>query len=134
MCQATIDIIIDININLHDLRSALPPNFTKPHDEYTTFLLSIGTHSCCMEMDSLQTPLISNRDPDDQDDELQDAVEPAVVNEAIGASSPGLFMWLLTFSAGISGLLFGCTASPSPTHFPVFKTVHHLTTSKERTS
>jgi SP family myo-inositol transporter-like MFS transporter 13 len=22
---------------------------------------------------------------------------------------PGLFVWLLTFSAGISGLLFGCT-------------------------
>jgi MFS transporter, SP family, solute carrier family 2 (myo-inositol transporter), member 13 len=24
---------------------------------------------------------------------------------------PGLFVWLLTFSAGISGLLFGCTFS-----------------------
>jgi SP family myo-inositol transporter-like MFS transporter 13 len=23
---------------------------------------------------------------------------------------PGLFVWLLTFSAGLSGLLFGCTA------------------------
>jgi SP family myo-inositol transporter-like MFS transporter 13 len=23
--------------------------------------------------------------------------------------NPGLFVWLLTFSAGISGLLFGCT-------------------------
>jgi SP family myo-inositol transporter-like MFS transporter 13 len=27
---------------------------------------------------------------------------------------PGLFVWLLTFSAGISGLLFGCAfSSPS---------------------
>lgn len=25
---------------------------------------------------------------------------------------PGLFVWLLTFSAGISGLLFGCAFSP----------------------
>ncbi|ROW06461.1 hypothetical protein VMCG_04389 [Cytospora schulzeri] len=58
-------------------------------------------------MDSLQTPLISNRDPDDLDDELQDAGEPVVPYEAVDASSPGLFMWLLTFSAGISGLLFG---------------------------
>ncbi|KUI57745.1 Myo-inositol transporter 2 [Cytospora mali] len=58
-------------------------------------------------MDTLQTPLISNRDPDDRDDELEDAVEPAGLDEAVEASSPGLFMWLLTFSAGISGLLFG---------------------------
>jgi hypothetical protein len=25
-----------------------------------------------------------------------------------GAEAPGLFIWLLTLSAGISGLLFGC--------------------------
>lgn len=28
-------------------------------------------------------------------------------------SQPGLFVWLLTFSAGISGLLFGCMLSSS---------------------
>ena len=65
-----------------------------------------------MEMDNLQAPLISNRDPEDRDDELQDAADPPAANEAVEASSPGLFMWLLTFSAGISGLLFGCTESP----------------------
>jgi len=26
---------------------------------------------------------------------------------------PGLFVWLLTFSAGISGLLFGCKYTPA---------------------
>ena len=26
---------------------------------------------------------------------------------------PGLFVWLLTLSAGFSGLLFGCRVSPS---------------------
>lgn len=68
-----------------------------------------------MEMDSLEAPLISNRDPDDpddRDDELEGATEPAAPHEAADASPPGLFMWLLTFSAGISGLLFGCMASP----------------------
>lgn len=73
-----------------------------------------------MEMDSLQAPLISNRDPEDRDDVLDDdGVESGAFTPAgsgSGASpadqsSPGLFMWLLTFSAGISGLLFGCTSS-----------------------
>lgn len=68
-------------------------------------------------MDNLQAPLISNRDPDDRhDDELDEAVEAAANaparSTAVDKSSPGLFMWLLTFSAGISGLLFGCTALP----------------------
>lgn len=74
-----------------------------------------------MEMDNLQAPLISNRDPEDRDDVLDDAIETGVSSPAgsvsgsgsghalVNSSSPGLFMWLLTFSAGISGLLFGCT-------------------------
>lgn len=77
-----------------------------------------------MEMDSLQAPLISNRDPDDRDDVLDDAVRassPAGSGSGPGSgpaahSSPGLFMWLLTFSAGISGLLFGCMHLVTPTH------------------
>lgn len=73
-----------------------------------------------MEMDSLQAPLISNRDPEDRDDVLDDdGVESGAfppTGSGSGASpadqsSPGLFMWLLTFSAGISGLLFGCASS-----------------------
>lgn len=27
-----------------------------------------------------------------------------------GSAAPGLFVWLLTLSAGLSGLLFGCTS------------------------
>lgn len=30
--------------------------------------------------------------------------------------NPGIFVWLLTFSAGISGLLFGCKFSHDSTH------------------
>lgn len=57
-----------------------------------------------------QAPLISNRDRgDDYEDVLDDAVGPAASLDTGKASSPGLFMWLLTFSAGIGGLLFGCT-------------------------
>lgn len=57
-----------------------------------------------------QAPLISNRDhEEDYDDGLDDAVGRASSLEAGKAPSPGLFMWLLTFSAGIGGLLFGCT-------------------------
>lgn len=57
-----------------------------------------------------QAPLISNRDrEEDYEDGLDDALGQAASLEAGKASSPGLFMWLLTFSAGIGGLLFGCT-------------------------
>lgn len=68
-----------------------------------------------MEMDTLQEPLISNRDPDDREDVLDDEVQDrasttATASQNADGSSPGLFMWLLTFSAGISGLLFGCKA------------------------
>lgn len=62
-----------------------------------------------------QAPLISNRDhEEDYEDGLDDAVGRAASLDAGKASSPGLFMWLLTFSAGIGGLLFGCTrANPN---------------------
>lgn len=64
-------------------------------------------------MDSLQAPLISNRDPEeDIDASLEDDGRfdhGALTNEAGKETSLGLFMWLLTLSAGISGLLFGCT-------------------------
>lgn len=81
-----------------------------------------------MEMDNLQEPLISNRDPEDDredtiDDGLHDVDAPSPANPRLAeGSSPGLFMWLLTFSAGISGLLFGCTvvhSSPLGPHRPL---------------
>lgn len=79
-----------------------------------------------MEMDNLQAPLISNRDPEDGEDGLDDGPEPGASAPAgtgsghglAGRSSPGLFMWLLTFSAGISGLLFGCTDPKHPATRP----------------
>lgn len=65
-----------------------------------------------------QAPLISNRDHgDDYEEGLDDAVGPAALLDAGKASSPGLFMWLLTFSAGIGGLLFGCTKQLLPTAY-----------------
>lgn len=66
-----------------------------------------------------QAPLISNRDhEEDYEEGLDDAVGRAAPLDAGKATSPGLFMWLLTFSAGIGGLLFGCTSvnPPPPVH------------------
>ncbi|POS71329.1 hypothetical protein DHEL01_v210279 [Diaporthe helianthi] len=55
-----------------------------------------------------QAPLISNRHHgDDYEDGLDDAVGLAASPVVGKPSSPGLSMWLLTFSAGIGGLLFG---------------------------
>ncbi|KAL1855769.1 hypothetical protein Daus18300_010944 [Diaporthe australafricana] len=55
-----------------------------------------------------QAPLISNRDhEEDYEDGLDDAAGRVTSLGASKPSSPGLFMWLLTFSAGIGGLLFG---------------------------
>lgn len=64
-------------------------------------------------MDSPEAPLI----PEDQrNGELQyDADDADVETESGGfdkpEAKPGLFVLLLTFSAGISGLLFGCELS-----------------------
>lgn len=58
--------------------------------------------------DAAQEPLMrhesGDEDHDGQDVDLSDVsllLEKNLVN-------PGIFVWLLTFSAGISGLLFGC--------------------------
>lgn len=62
--------------------------------------------------DSIDAPLMAGRQ--DRDDELdyRDADEEADVLPAsmkhARQSGPSLFVWLLTFAAGISGLLFGC--------------------------
>ena len=58
-------------------------------------------------MASLEAPLISNRDQADDDDALRDdELEPTPAGATEAA--PGFYVWLLTLSAGISGLLFGC--------------------------
>lgn len=80
-----------------------------------------------------QAPLISNQDHgDDYEDGLDDAVGPAALLDASKASSPSLFMWLLTFSAGIGGLLFGCTTLPPPCHYSYNKLPSTLLTTKAR--
>lgn len=68
-------------------------------------------------MDSSQAPLIAHgRDDDDLrydvDDAAPDTASDAGEDKATEAG-PGIFMLLLTFAAGISGLLFGCKFSPS---------------------
>lgn len=56
--------------------------------------------------DSADAPLIQQ--PDDRD--ARDGAETRKLVEG----RPGIFVWMLTLSAGISGLLFGCESPPSP--------------------
>lgn len=42
------------------------------------------------------------------DDVVGDLTKVPAGQEAGVSSAPGLFVWLLTLSAGLSGLLFGC--------------------------
>ncbi|KAH8599309.1 MFS sugar transporter-like protein [Bisporella sp. PMI_857] len=53
--------------------------------------------------DSAEEPLMRNENVDDQNDDLTDVSLLLEKN----LRQPGIFVWLLTFSAGISGLLFG---------------------------
>ncbi len=61
-------------------------------------------------MSSVEDPLIaSSREADaDADDLHEDGDAHRTMSKQSDNSPPGLFIWLLTFSAGISGLLFGC--------------------------
>lgn len=69
-------------------------------------------------MSSAQEPLIANPDAGDDHDrdgyaDADDDDESATLQKQADESAPGLFIWLLACSAGISGLLFGCEC-PSP--------------------
>ncbi|GKT87135.1 myo-inositol transporter 1 [Colletotrichum tofieldiae] len=61
--------------------------------------------------DSMDAPLMAGRQDRDDEFDYRDADEEADVLPASmkhsQASAPSLFVWLLTFAAGISGLLFG---------------------------
>jgi SP family myo-inositol transporter-like MFS transporter 13 len=60
-------------------------------------------------MDSAQAPLISSNRHDD--DAPYDTVDDVPGSRTAGKATngrPGLFVLVLTFAAGISGLLFGC--------------------------
>lgn len=61
-------------------------------------------------MDSAQAPLISDDSRDrDEHYEADDADTASVSDNGKPTETrPGIFVLLLTFAAGISGLLFGC--------------------------
>ena len=68
---------------------------------------------------SLEAPLIANADdgrdeelrPYDSDGESHGGPDPG---RPADYGAPGSFVWLLTFAAGISGVLFGCRHIPAP--------------------
>jgi SP family myo-inositol transporter-like MFS transporter 13 len=61
--------------------------------------------------DSADEPLMRHeRETDDDPTVDVDLSDVSLLLEK-NLRHPGLFVWLLTFSAGISGLLFGCTSS-----------------------
>jgi len=64
--------------------------------------------------DQAEEPLIGNgdgsyRNPEEEEGQGFDSPNDSTLLQD-NLQSPGLFVWLLTFSAGISGLLFGCTS------------------------
>lgn len=64
--------------------------------------------------DRADEPLMrdENGEGDVEDQEAQDQNAQEDLKQLEGSlRNPGLFVWLLTFSAGISGLLFGCKSS-----------------------
>ena len=68
--------------------------------------------------DAAAEPLMGPLDREDEDiqHEAAEAEEGDLNNVSLllekNLKHPGIFVWLLTFSAGISGLLFGCTSPP----------------------
>jgi SP family myo-inositol transporter-like MFS transporter 13 len=76
-------------------------------------------------MNSAEEPLISrrpspSRDHPDNDDSYDNPGAHEDTTPDQTSTSPTLFIYLLTLSAGISGLLFGCKPLPLPQ-------THHLT-------
>ncbi|KAF7874012.1 hypothetical protein EAF04_002684 [Stromatinia cepivora] len=58
-----------------------------------------------MASSTAEEPLLSNQPGDEEEEENRDEDISLLLEKNL--SKPGLFVWLLTFSAGISGLLFG---------------------------
>jgi SP family myo-inositol transporter-like MFS transporter 13 len=66
-----------------------------------------------MAADSTGEPLMRHEhDEDTNESEDMDISDVSLLLEK-NLRHPGLFVWLLTFSAGISGLLFGCLSLSS---------------------
>lgn len=58
---------------------------------------------------SAEEPLMRPEEHDDPDDVGNDVdLNDVSLLLEKNLRKPGLFVWLLTFSAGISGLIFGC--------------------------
>lgn len=62
-----------------------------------------------MAGDSAQEPLMRQSSETDQHFEEEDLSDVSLLLEK-NLRNPGLFVWLLTVTAGITGLLFGCEA------------------------
>lgn len=78
-------------------------------------------------MSSAEEPLIANPDAGDDPDrdgyaDADDDDESVALQKQANESSPGLFIWLLACSAGISGLLFGCESPLLVAPYPVRQT------------
>ncbi|KAH9907884.1 general substrate transporter [Xylariomycetidae sp. FL2044] len=75
--------------------------------------ISTTTNSMATAAPAVNAPLLSARHDDDDEDDLHDDVTDAGARASASApdaqhrNRPGLFVWSLTLSAGISGLLFG---------------------------
>jgi len=76
----------------------------------TTATNSIALHSMA---DSADEPLMRHEPETDYDQAVGADLSDVSLLLEKNLRHPGLFVWLLTFSAGISGLLFGCTY-PTP--------------------
>lgn len=71
-----------------------------------------------MAASTAEEPLLANQPEEDTyGDEVDEDISHLLEKNL---RKPGLFVWLLTFSAGISGLLFGCR------NIPTFYTYSHL--------
>ncbi|KAB8290209.1 hypothetical protein EYC80_011078 [Monilinia laxa] len=60
-----------------------------------------------MAASTAEEPLLSNQPRDERDEEQDEVDEDVSLLLEKNLKNPGFFVWLLTFSAGISGLLFG---------------------------
>jgi hypothetical protein len=62
-------------------------------------------------MASAEEPLMSSEVDGDENETVVNGLDDVISNADGSDGPPGAFVWLLTVSAGISGLLFGCKGS-----------------------
>jgi hypothetical protein len=105
-------VLASINNLPNDVSAGPPPRY-RATDQEVSCRPSISTkHApCAATMSGAEEPLIANPDRSDDLDHDDDRGETESQNKQADGASPGLFIWLLAFSAGISGLLFGCECS-----------------------